>query len=206
MADPVLRSALHHRGERQGAQGLSIGLKEIEDLGMIDLRGLASDERFLSRVREVLGFDLPLKPRTSAGAGDIAALWLSVDQWLITLPRREAVSLHGRLAQALKGVHSLAVDMSDARAIFRLEGENAREVLNKGASVDFTAREIGAGFVRRIRYAEIAALVHVRQVNPFACDLYVFRSYAEHAWRYLLFTGREAARITLFGRQDFETP
>ena len=199
MAEPQFRSALHHRPERIGAEGLTIALREIDDRGMIDLRGRAGDESFLGKVREVLGFDLPLKPRTSTAAGDVAALWLSVDQWLITCPGAEAQSLQTRLAQALEGVHALAVDMSDARAIFRLEGDNGREVLNKGTSVDFTAPDIGAGFVRRIRYAEVAALVHVRSMAPFAADLYVFRSYAEYAWGFLCFTARKAARVDLFG-------
>jgi sarcosine oxidase, subunit gamma len=202
MAEPLLRSALHHRPERTGAAGLTIALQEIEDRGMIDLRGLANDEGFLGAARGVLGFDLPLAPRTSMGAGAVTGLWLSVDQWLITCPRHDAPSLHARLVEALRGIHSLAADMSDARAIFRLNGDNAREVLNKGTSVDFTSPEIAAGFVRRIRYAEIAALVHVLSTNPFACDLYVFRSYADYAWSFLTFTAREAARVKLFGRQS----
>lgn len=185
MAEPQFRSALHHRPERMGAEGLTIALKEIDDRGMIDLRGRPGDEGFLGKVRESLGFDLPLKPRTSTEAGEVAALWLSVDQWLIICPRAEAASLQARLAEALAGVHALAVDMSDARAIFRLQGDNGREVLNKGTSVDFTDPEIAAGFVRRIRYAEVAALVHLLSTAPFACDLYVFRSYAEYAWSFL---------------------
>ena len=203
MAESQFRSALDHRSERMGAGGLTIALKEVDDRGMIDLRGRAGDERFLAKVREVLGFDLPLQPRTSTEAGEVAALWLSVDQWLIICPRAEARSLQARLAGALEGVHALAVDMSDARAIFRLEGDNGREVLNKGTSVDFTGPEIAAGFVRRVRYAEIAALVHVLSMAPFACDLYVFRSYAEYAWSFLSFTAREAARVELFRRTGF---
>ncbi len=199
MAEPHFRSALHHRPERTGAEGLTIAVKEIDDRGMIDLRGLADDKTFLRAAKDVLGFDLPLQPRTSASAGDIAALWLSVDQWLITCARGEAPLMHARLVTALKGVHSLAVDMSDARAIFRLEGDNAREVLNKGGSVDFTAPEITAGFVRRIRYAEIAALVHVVSTAPYVAELYVFRSYADYAWSHLVTTARAGARVTLFG-------
>ena len=204
MAEPILRSALHHRSERSGAQGLTIALQEIDDRGMIDLRGLAQDQSFLSAARTVLGFDLPLSPRTSAGEGAVKALWLSVDQWLITCPRSEAPSLRLRLVEALQGIHSLAVDMSDARAIFRLTGDNGREVLNKGTSVDFTSPEIAQGLVRRIRYAEIAALVHVLSTGPFNCDLYVFRSYADYAWSFLSFTAREGARVSLFGRQDLD--
>jgi sarcosine oxidase subunit gamma len=106
MAEPHFRSALHHRPERMGADGLTIAVKEIDDRGMIDLRGLAGDSKFLHAAKDVLGFDLPLQPRTSASAGDTAALWLSIDQWLITCARREAPSLHARLVEALKGVRS----------------------------------------------------------------------------------------------------
>jgi sarcosine oxidase, subunit gamma len=202
MAEPQLRSALHHRPERMGAQGLTIAVREIDDRGMIDLRGLGDDPAFLRKVADELGLALPLQPRTSTSAGDIAALWLSVDQWLITCARREAPSLHARLVGALKGIHSLAVDMSDARAIFRLEGDNAREVLNKGGSVDFTGPQFAAGFVRRIRYAEIAALVHVVSTTPYVADLYVFRSYADYAWSHLLTTARAGARVALFGGRN----
>jgi sarcosine oxidase subunit gamma len=204
MSELQFNSALHHRGDRYGAQGLSIALKEIDDRGMIDVRGLASDDRFTAAVREVLGLELPLTPRTSAKQGDVSVLWLSIDQWLITMPRAEVRSFHSRLLAALDGVHSLVVDMSDARTILRLEGDNVREVLNKGTSVDFTGSDMVRGAVRRLRYAEIAAMAHVISTDPDAVDLYVFRSYADYAWNYLLATAKEAARIKLFGEQDVD--
>jgi sarcosine oxidase subunit gamma len=199
MSEPVFRSALAARPERMNAQGLTIAVKEIDDQGMIDLRGEPEDEAFSAAVREAIGFALPVEPRTSRRQGEIGALWLSVDQWLITAPRPATSKLHARLNGALKGVHSLAVDMSDARTILRLEGDNVVEVLNKGTSADFT--ELKEGAVRRLRYAEIAALVHVIARRPDVMDLYVFRSYADYAWNYLTTTAREAARIQLFGRQ-----
>ncbi|HYM99901.1 MAG TPA: sarcosine oxidase subunit gamma family protein [Aestuariivirgaceae bacterium] len=204
MAELQFTSALHHRSDRYGAQGLSIALKEIDDRGMVDLRGLASDDRFTAAVKEVLGLELPLAPRTSAKQGDVSVLWLSIDQWLITMARAEASSLHLRLSNALAGVHSLVVDMSDARTILRLEGDNVREVLNKATSVDFTGSDMVQGAVRRLRYAEIAAMVHVISTDPDVVDLYVFRSYADYAWNYLLATAKEAARIKLFGKQDLD--
>jgi sarcosine oxidase subunit gamma len=202
MSEPEFRSALHHRPDRRGAQGVSITLKEIDDRGMIDVRGLSSDDKFTSAMRTVLGFELPLAARTSAGLGDVGALWLSIDQWLITVPRTDAPSLHARLLKALEGVHSLVVDMSDARTILRLEGDYVREVLNKGTSVDFSGSDMVEGTVRRLRYAEIAAMVHVLSTDPDAVDLYVFRSYADYAWNYLLATAKKAAHIKLFGRQN----
>ena len=199
MSDPVFRSALAHRNDRNSVPGLSIGLTEISDRGMIDLRGVASDKKFAGAVKDVLGVALCTKPRSSASAGDITVLWLSIDQWLITCPRSAASDLHGRLVKALDGIHSLAVDVSDMRAIFRLEGDNARVVLNKGTSVDFTDGTLGAGSVRRLRYAEIAAAVHVISDAPCVMDMYLFRSYADYAWSYLSKTAAKASEVKLFG-------
>ncbi len=83
--------------------------------------------------------------------------------------------------------------------IIRLEGEGAREVLMKGCSLDLLSGEYGPGTVRRMHFAEIAALLHVVEDDVF--DVYVFRSYADYAWDYLLATAREPAKIRLFGKQ-----
>ncbi len=180
-------------------QGLAVDLREIAERGMIDLRGLAGDRKFMAAAKEVLGIDLPKKPRTSAAWGDIKVLWLSIDQWLILSSRTKAAELLGNLRAALAGIHSLAVDVSDMRAVIRMEGEGSREVLMKGCSLDLLNGEYVPGTVRRMRFAEIAALLHVVGDNVF--DIYVFRSYSDYAWEFLLATAREPAKITLFGKQ-----
>ena len=53
---------------------------------MIDVRGSANDRKFMAAAKKVLGLDLPKAPRTSATWGDVKALWLSIDQWLILCP------------------------------------------------------------------------------------------------------------------------
>jgi sarcosine oxidase subunit gamma len=180
--------------------GLSISIREIAERGMIDLRGLATDEAFMAAVKTVLGLDLPLKPRTSATWGDIRLLWLSIDQWLILSTRSKTHELLASLNEALAGIHCLAVDVSDMRAVIRLEGEGIREVLMKGTSLDLLAPEAKPGFCRRMRYAEIAALLHVVEEDVF--DIYVFRSYAHYTWNFLCATAREGAKVKLFGAQD----
>lgn len=197
MSELHFESPLAHRA---APQELSIGLREIAGRGMIDLRGLASDRKFTGAAKQALGLELPKQPRTSASWGDIKVLWLSVDQWLILCPSAKTAELLAALDKALAGIHSLAVDVSDMRAVIRLEGKGAREVLMKGCSLDLLASEYGPGTVRRMRFAEIAALLHVIEDDAF--DVYVFRSYADHAWDYLLATAREPAMIRLFGKQD----
>ncbi len=193
MSELIRQTPLAHR---ETPANLSIGLREITGHGMIDLRGDGKDKKFLAAAKAVLGFDLPKMPRSTAAWGDLKALWLSVDQWLILCPLDKADDLLASLRKQLGGIHSLAVNVSDMRAILRVEGEGAREVLLKGTSLDLLSDDYSAGTCRRMRFAEIAALLDVVEDNVF--DIYVFRSYADYAWDFLLATARKGSEIRLF--------
>ena len=193
MDDLHFESALAHRPT---PDNLSLSMREISERGMIDLRGSTSDRKFMSAVKSVLGVDLPKTPRTSASWGEYKALWLSTDQWLILCTRSKTTSLLAELTAALGKLHSLAVDVSDMRAIIRLEGEDVRETLMKGSSLDMISDDYKQGTVRRMRFAEIAALLHVVEENCF--DIYVFRSYADYTWEFLTKAARKGSEVKLF--------
>ena len=197
MSELQFETALAHVG---APRGLAVGLREIAGRGMIDLRGSAGDAAFMAAAKTVLGAALPTEPRTSVSWGDSKLLWLSVDQWLILCPGGKTGELLAALRKALAGIHSLAVDVSAMRTVIRLESEGAREILMKGCSLDLLGESYGPGTVRRLRFAEIAALLHAVEDDVF--DIYVFRSYADYAWEFLLATAREPAMIRLFGKQD----
>ncbi len=199
MTELYLESPLAHVA---APQDLSVEMREIAGRGMIDLRGLASDRKFMAAAKDVLSLELPKKPRTSASWGDIKILWLSIDQWLILCPQGRVAELLANLRNALAGIHCLAVDVSDMRTIIRLEGDGSREILMKGCSLDLLGGAYPPGTVRRMRFAEIAALLHVVENDVF--DIYVFRSYAHYAWEFLLATAREPAKLKLFGKQQLK--
>jgi sarcosine oxidase subunit gamma len=173
-----------------------IGIREMTDRGMIDLRGLTSDRKFMAAVKKVLGADLPKAPRTSVAWGDVKALWLSIDQWLILCPLAKVDGLMAELTSALSGIHSLVVDVSDMRTIIRLEGEGCREVVMKGTSTDLLDGSFGVGAVKRMRFAEIAALINV--IEDDVLDIYVFRSYASYAWAFLTKAARKGSDVRVF--------
>ncbi|MEM9471713.1 MAG: sarcosine oxidase subunit gamma family protein [Pseudomonadota bacterium] len=198
MSEPVYTSPLAHLADIGQTGDLSISMSEISDRGMIDLRGEAGSVKFRQAAKAALGVDLPLKPRTSAVKGDVTVLWLSVDQWLVCCPRSQTGAMVYKLRENLGALHSLAVDVSDARAILRLEGDNVREVLMKGSSIDFTLPDYRAGLVRRLVFAEIAALAHIVADKPCTIDIYVFRSYADYTWKWIEATAKPAATIGLF--------
>jgi sarcosine oxidase subunit gamma len=175
-----------------------VSIREIDGRGMIDLRGHTTDRKFIAAAKAVLGLDLPKQPRTSATWGDAKVFWLAPDQWLITCPRANAQALADDLTKALAGLHALAVNASDMRATIRLEGEGCREVVMKGTSIDLTAGDYPPGTVRRMRFAEIAALLHVVEDNTL--DIYVFRSYAHYAWEFLRKAARKGSEVRVFAR------
>jgi sarcosine oxidase subunit gamma len=193
MLEPQFESALAHRAEPADTY---INIREIATRGMIDLRGLTSDRKFMTAAKEVLGVDLPKAPRTSHSFGDVKVLWLSPDQWLILCARDKAAEMTAELSKALGSIHSLAVDVSDMRAIIRLEGEGCREVMMKSTSLDFTDADFTPGYVRRVRFAEIAALFNIVEEN--VIDVYVFRSYANYAMDFLTKAARKGSEVGLF--------
>ncbi len=199
MSEALLITAL---SDRAAPGNLSLKMTEVIDRGMIDLRGLAADKQFLQSAKKVLGFELPQTPRTSASKGDIGCLWMSVDQWLITCPRKQAPELHAKLVEALGDTHCLAVDMSDARSIIRLEGDTVRETLMKGSSIDFMQPAHKAGTVRRMSFGEVAAMVHIVSENPDVFDLMVFRSYAHHAWDWICATAIKGSEVGFLGEKQ----
>lgn len=196
MAEPEYRSALHGAGD---PSGLALRIWEMPARGMIDLRGDAGSEAFRAGVKQATGVELPLTPRTSVAWGEVKILWLSIDQWLVICPRGRAAELIGGLESVLKGQHAAITDVSDMRAVIRLEGEGVREVLLKGCSLDLLGKGYEPGTVRRVRFAEIAALIQV--IDAQTIELYVFRSYANYAWDFLTVTANAAARVQLFGEQ-----
>lgn len=202
MAEAQLYGALSHRNDLERQPDLSITLSVVSDRGMIDLRGQTEDAKFMTAVKSVLKLDLPTDPRTSSSKGEVTALWLSIDQWLITLPRGNTAKTMAALSKKIGGMFAFACDISDARTIIRLSGDGAREVLMKGTSADLTAPEVTAGTVRRMLFAEIAAACHIQETTPDKIDLYVFRSYADYAWEWLLATARSGAKVQLYGQQD----
>lgn len=202
MAEAQLIGALAHRSDLDRQPGLSITLEVVDGNGMIDLRGETGDAKFMAAAKSVIGVALPTEPRTSVSKGDVTVLWLSIDQWLVTLPRDKCAKVFAALRKKTDGLFALATDMSDARTVIRLSGDGAREVLMKGTSVDMLAPEIAGGTVRRMLFAEIAAACHVVSADPDVLDLYLFRSYADYAWEWLLATARAGAKVRLYGSQD----
>ena len=128
-------------------------IREIGPLGMITLRAKPDVKGLAAAVKSVTGTKLPAQRRIEAKA-DMAAAWMSPDEYLLILPYDQVAGALAKLADKLSGQHHLAVDVSDARAVFRIEGAMADQVLMKLAPADLSV--LAPSEVRRTRIAQVA--------------------------------------------------
>jgi sarcosine oxidase subunit gamma len=147
MSDPI--SALNGASY----QGFAT-IREIGPIGMITLRAKAGTKGLDKAVKAATGCAMPDKLRIEAH-GERSAGWMSPDELLLILPYAQVAEALAAIAAALKGQHHLAVNVSDARAVFRVEGAEADQVMRKLSPVDFDA--LGLGELRRSRAAQVAA-------------------------------------------------
>ena len=129
-------------------------IREIGPLGMISLRCDLADKALPALIKSITGTKLPKLRQVESKEGS-AAGWMSPDEILLILPYSNVAKALDTIDKKLNGIHHLAVDVSDARAVFRLAGPKATEVLMKLAPVDFAA--LAPSELRRTRVAQVAA-------------------------------------------------
>ncbi|AZL60544.1 sarcosine oxidase subunit gamma [Tabrizicola piscis] len=170
MSDPV--SAL---GGAHFAGAATV--REIGPLGMITLRGKGL-KGLDKAVKAAVGTKVPAQRRIEV-AGANACAWMSPDEYLLILPYDKVAKAMEDIGKGLAEQHHLCVDVSDARAVFRIEGPEAVEVLRKLVPVDLD--RLDAGEMRRSRAAQVACalwrddagftLVAFRSVARYVFDL-----------------------------------
>ena len=147
MSEPI--SALNHASFDGFAK-----IREIGPLGMISLRAKSDLPGLAAAVQAATGCDLPLQRRIVTDGAN-AAGWMSPDEYLLILPYAQTAAAMAALAEALHEKHHLAVVVSDARAVFRIEGDKADQVIAKLCPVDLDT--LAPGELRRTRAAQVAA-------------------------------------------------
>lgn len=151
-------------------------VREIGPLGMVTLRARPGLPGLAEAVMAATGCALPGERRI-VSAGACAAAWMSPDELLLLGPRSEVSAMLSKITAALGQGHHLAVDVSDARAVFRVEGPQAATVLSRLCPVDFP--NLAPDELRRTRLAQVACALW-RDGDGFT--VVTFRSVARYAF------------------------
>jgi sarcosine oxidase, subunit gamma len=154
-----------------------IGIEDTGLRGQVMLKGILASGEIAGAVREVAGVEVP-GTWHAAMEGERGAVWMAPDELLLLLPYAEAPSAVARLDEMLSGQHHLALDVSDMRAVLRLTGPLAGEVLAKGVPCDLSDRAFPPGSARRTTTAGIA--VALWRLDPETWEIAAFRSHARH--------------------------
>ncbi|MFV0515647.1 MAG: sarcosine oxidase subunit gamma [Jhaorihella sp.] len=174
------------------------GLAYVEECGlqgMVTLRGDLSARAVHKAATGATGARMPDANRISM-AGDSGLCWMSPDELLVLCPYAGAENTAGSMRKALGKTHALAVNVSDARAMFRVSGGAAREVLAKLCPVDLSPAAFGPGQFRRTRMAQIAAAIWMEDDGSFR--IVCFRSVAEYAFNLLKAAAQPGSAVGVF--------
>jgi sarcosine oxidase subunit gamma len=145
--------------------------------GMITLRGDLSASAIKKVAKAATSLALPERGHATM-AGDHGMCWMSPDEVLVLCPYDTVAETLSKMQTDLGKTHALAVDVSDARAVFRLSGPKARQVMAKLAPVDFGADVFTQGMFRRSRMAQVPAAFWLHDADTF--QIVCFRSQAQY--------------------------
>ncbi len=190
LAHRSLPSRIEADGPRKSAAGLWLAWRPHR--AQVNLRGDASDAAFIGAVRQAIGIDLPLKANTTSGGGDVKALWLGPDEWLVVARDGREGDLAAALRQALAGMHAAVTDNSEARTVIAIAGPRARELMAKATPLDPHPRVFGPGACAQTVFAKAAAIIDQIDDAP-TFELYVLNSFADYLWAWLERAGEEYA-------------
>ena len=163
------------------AEAPYIGIERTGPVGQVTLRGDLDDTALTAAVEQVIGLPVPGRLAVNQ-AGAYRAVWMAPDELLLMVPAEETQVILAALDEALSRQHHMALDVSDARAVFRLTGALVAEVLAKGAPCDLSEAGCPVGTARRTHLAGLA--VGLWHLDAEEWEIVCFRSFAHHlqAW------------------------
>lgn len=145
--------------------------------GMITFRGNLGEPAIKNAIKAAIGAVVPdVGKMTGDSAGGV--LWMSPDEVLLMVPYASVQGVIAKLNASLSQQHVLLADVSDARAVFRIEGALAAQVLARLCPVDLHKDAFAIGDLRRTRIAQIAAAFW-RDATGF--EVVCFRSVEDYA-------------------------
>ncbi len=189
MSDPV--TALKNASDVTGIAAIS----EIGPLGMIVLRGDLAASALQKAAVAAGGVNMPeMRHINTQGQAGIA--WMSPDEVLILCPYDEVPLRLTNLQNATAKLHALAVNVSDARAVFQVKGPHAREVMAKLAPVDLAPGQFTPGIFRRTRMAQVPAAFWMPDDETF--QIVCFRSVAQYMFDLLKVAAQPGSEVGHF--------
>ena len=178
-----------------GDDAPGVSLSERAGLALFVISAAASKANdVVAKVQAVVGLELPVGLGRVSKNG-LFLIGAAPRQWLAVAEGKAALASLAKLAAAIKGL-AMVVDQSDGKAILRISGPRARDVLAKGCSLDLHPRVFKQGSAATTPVALIDCVIWQVDETP-TYDLAVPTSYAESFWSWLTASAGEYGYMVL---------
>lgn len=148
-----------------------LSLREIEGFGLATV--MARKGIDAATIGDALGCPAPAGPET-ATAGSLRMIGTGPGTWL-ALQTSAKPSWSGFISARLSGLASIS-DQSGGYALYRIEGPQARDLLQRGAFIDLDPAIFGPNTVATTMIAHIGVILW--RAGDDAFDIALFRSFA----------------------------
>ena len=139
----------------------------------INIRGKNKD--FFTKIGKILSIILPVEPNTSTSNGNLDALWLSPDEWMIYLNDNIFNNLYNEISKLNLGS---VTDVSDQWVCIKISGSKVFDLLISGSPFDFREFKNNKNHVTQTLLNHIDVTIHHKELNEI--NLFVRRSFSEH--------------------------
>ncbi|MFI1337460.1 sarcosine oxidase subunit gamma [Streptomyces sp. NPDC020845] len=193
MADTALttrqRSPLAHAADRLAgatrSSGGAVRLAELPFLAQMNVR-LDPKSPAADAVGLALGLRLPVEPDTAVCAGDLTAVWLGPDEWLVVGRPGAQRDLESRIRSAAGDGPVSVTDVSAQRTTVLVAGPSARDLLSHGCSLDLHPRAFGPGRCAQTTLARTQVVLVARDPSGEELWVLVRSSFAGYLTDWLL--------------------
>lgn len=172
-----------------------VTVTELGLRGMITLRGDLASTDVKKAATSVTGVDMPGQREANVN-GEAGLAWMSPDELLVMVPYAQVDETLAGIGKVLKDQHYLAVNVSDARAVFQVQGAAVREIMAKLCPVDMAPGAFEPGQFRRTRMAQVPAAFWM--VDQETVQIVCFRSVAEYAFNLLTDAAEPGGEVGVF--------
>jgi sarcosine oxidase subunit gamma len=161
-----------------------LGVDERLESAMATVMSRGDDAALAARIHDAFGIALPSGPQRVSN-GVEAFIGIGPGVWLAVIEKADPLRV-SELASSLAGLASVA-DQTSAYAVLRFTGDVAREVLSRGAFIDFDPSVFGPGSAAVTTISHIG--VSIWQIGDAPTfEIALFRSYADSFWHWLMTT------------------
>jgi heterotetrameric sarcosine oxidase gamma subunit len=129
----------------------------------------------VSAIEQAAGVKPSRTACSAAQSEQTAAIWVGPERWLIV--ETENRDLDATIRNAVSTEMAAITDQSHSRCVIRLSGDDARNVLRKGTTLDLDVTHFKPGEARTTSIFHMNGLIHCLSEDSF--DIYVARSFGQ---------------------------